>query len=142
MYLGGHDVDQSVAVWILDRPTNEEWRRFTLDILRVAQWEPSRRPLVLFVAEHFTPDSGQIHHLVELIGSSNFGPRVAVVTVGVLARGFTEALATAPNVATFDDLDDAFDFLAAQRPDSVRMVRELWRETNLTRPPHRETEQA
>lgn len=140
MYLSRHDADRATAVWLLDRPTLDEWRRFTVDIVRVAQWDRSLSPLVLFVAEHLAPDRVQTMHLADVIGSDDFAARVAVVMVGALSRGLEGALGRSSNVALFDDHEDALEWLAAQRHEGLGPMRELWRETNLERPPQRDTE--
>lgn len=140
MYVSRHDADLAIAVWLLDRPTPDEWRRFTLDIVRVAQWDRARRPLVLFVAEHLAPDRGQSTHLAELIASEAFGARVAVVMVGALSRSLEAALGRASSLALFEDVEDALEWLADPREGGTSSLRELWRAVNLERPPLRATE--
>lgn len=140
MYLPRHDARAGAAVWLLDRPTIDEWRRFTLDVVRVAQWEPAGRPLVLFVAEHIAPDRVQTAHLADLVASDAFAARVAVVMVGALSQGLRGVLGHAPNVGLFEDVEDALEWLEAQRPEGLGPLRELWREASLDRPPQRLTE--
>ncbi|HEY8430429.1 MAG TPA: hypothetical protein VIL20_18745 [Sandaracinaceae bacterium] len=140
MYLSRHDARAALAVWILDRPTMDEWRRFTLDVVRVSQWPPSRAPLVLFVAEHFAPDRVPIEHFSDLVASDAFAARVAVVMVGALSQGLRRVLGNAPNVGLFDDVEDALEWLGARRPEGSGPLRALWRAANLDRPPQRMTE--
>ena len=163
MYIARHDTERGHAVWILDRPTVEEWRRLTVDVVRVAHWPVEPRPLVLLVLEHFAPDARQSAHFVDLITESTFAPRIALVPVcltncdlrtgepwlerlvpvGALARTVEPALGPAieaGHVALFDDAEDALEWLDAQR-QGVGMG-ELVRDANLARPPMRATEPA
>ena len=142
VYLSRHDTEHALAVWIVDRPKMDEWQRITLDVGRVAQWPPTPRPLALLIAEHVPAGGPHTVHVVDMIASPAFAPAVAVVLVGALSRGLESALGAAPNVGLFDDVDDALEWLEAQRPEGVGPLRALWRETNLSRPPQRRTEQA
>ncbi|MCC6877553.1 MAG: hypothetical protein IT378_24815 [Sandaracinaceae bacterium] len=143
MYIARHDTERGHAVWILDRPTVEEWRRLTVDVVRVAHWPVEPRPLVLLVLEHFAPDARQSAHFVDLITESTFAPRIALVPVGALARTVEPALGPAieaGHVALFDDAEDALEWLDAQRQGAG--MGELVRDANLARPPMRATEPA
>ncbi|MCC6876143.1 MAG: hypothetical protein IT378_17680 [Sandaracinaceae bacterium] len=146
MYQARHDDKQGVAVWWLDRPSSDEWRRFTVDIVRVARWSHvSTRPSVLLRVEHWSPDPRQRSQLAELMGDPSFRASVAFVTESAEAFGFWRAIAwmheAAPyELAPFSDADDAIDWLQAQRERRLESLHRLVQDIALARAPTRMTE--
>jgi hypothetical protein len=134
MYTFAHDEALSIGVWVVDKPTPDEWAQHFEHLRQLARWSPAngRRAAIMLVpgSAFDRPDALRRAELARLTAAPGYDPFIALVTPNAAARGLLTVLRWMQprprwELEPFADTESALGWLEGRRGGALPALRAM-----------------